>query len=106
MQDGNFEYNDIGTVVTGKWVDWVFHVVWSDKTDGSLEVWTDGVKVFTYNGITMETLPEGNYVKLGIYFWPFTNRPGSSNQTEIITYVDEYREGNEKATFADVDPGQ
>lgn len=104
VQDGNFEYNDIGPVVTGKWVDWVFHVVWSDKTDGSLEVWMDGVKVYTYNGITMETLPEGNYVKLGIYFWPFTNRPGSSNQTEIITYIDEYREGNEKASYEDVKP--
>jgi len=104
--DGNFEYNDIGAVVTGKWVDWVFHVIWSDKSDGLLEVFMDGKKVYTYNGITMETLPEGNYVKLGIYFWPFTNRPGSSNQTEIITYIDEYREGNENATFADVNPAQ
>lgn len=106
VQDGNFHYDDIGPVVTGKWVDWVFHVKWSDQSDGLLEVFMDGVKVYTYTGITMETLPEGNYVKLGIYFWPFTNRPGSSNQTEIITYIDEYREGNEKASFNDVNPAQ
>ncbi len=102
--DGNFLYDDIGAVESNKWTDWVFHIKWSTSSNGIIEIWRNGTKVFTYNGVTNYNLPEGNYMKLGIYKWPWTNRPGSSSVTKRVLYIDEFRIAGETGSYATVAP--
>jgi len=96
-----------GTYVKNKWTDFVFHVKWSTGSDGLIEVWKDGVKVYTFTGVTMYAGTEaGAYMRTGIYKWPWN--PTSkvvSTTTKRVVYIDEVRIGNQYATYRDVAPG-
>ncbi len=97
----------LGTYTKNKWTDFVYHVKWSKGTDGLIEVWKDGVKVFTYNGANMlSTATYGAYMRTGLYKWPWN--PTSkivSSTTQRVMYVDDVRIGNQSATYYDVAPG-
>lgn len=96
---GNYEKN--------RWVDFVFHVKWSTAADGLIEVWKNGVKVYTFTGVTMYAGTEaGAYMRTGIYKWPWN--PTSkivSTTTKRVLYIDDVRIGNQYATYRDVAPG-
>lgn len=99
---------DIGPVTINKWIDFVFHIKWSVKPGGLVEIWQDGKKVYSKEGVNNAGSIRGNYLKTGIYKWPwYTKYKGSyiSNQEQRILYVDEVRIGNEHATYDDVKPG-
>lgn len=98
----NFSYDDVGTADTEVWTDFVFHIKWSKSSSGHLELFRNGTSVYTYDGVTTYDLPEGNYLKLGIYKWPWLQGP--SNVNERILYADELRVGSELATYLDVAP--
>jgi hypothetical protein len=104
LQGDNFEYNDVGPADTEVWTDFVFHIKWSQSSDGHLELFRDGVSVYMYDGITTYDLPTGNYMKLGIYKWPWLNANSGSSVNERILYADEIRIGSELATYLDVAP--
>lgn len=58
---------DLGPVDLAKWNDWVFHIKFSYKSDGVLEIWKNKVKVYTLygpNSFNDEFYP---YFKIGIY---------------------------------------
>lgn len=97
----------LGAYTKNKWTDFVYHVKWSKGTDGLIEVWKDGVKVFTYNGANMlSTATYGAYMRTGLYKWPWN--PTSkivSSTTQRVMYVDDVRIGNQSATYYDVAPG-
>jgi len=97
----------IGDCETARWTDFVVHVKWSIGSDGLVEVWKDGVKVFTKSGPnTYFGISTGNYMKTGIYKWPWAHTESySSNTTKRVIYIDDVRIGNEKATYNDVRPG-
>ncbi|MCB1120792.1 MAG: heparin lyase I family protein [Verrucomicrobiae bacterium] len=88
----------------GEWNDFVFHVKVSDQSDGFWQVWINRKagdppdKAET--GPTVET---GDYLnqKMGIYR-STANWFGSSTYAE--QFYDEFRIGNENASFADVAP--
>lgn len=89
-------YGFLGVPVLNKWTDFVFHVKFSPTSSGLIEVWQDGAKVYTYNGVT--AYPSGgNYVKTGIYQWD------GVKSTQIM-YMDEFRIGNASATLNDMKP--
>ncbi len=103
VQNGDIK-TDIGPYQKEKWTDFVFHVRWSLNSTGLIEVWKDGVKVFTKAGVNSYTgYVTGNYMKVGIYKWGWA-RGYPSNTTVRIIYADEIRIGNENATYKDVSP--
>ncbi|HVZ55834.1 MAG TPA: polysaccharide lyase [Chitinophagaceae bacterium] len=107
--NGTTKYNNIDLGIpykTGVWTNWVYHVRFSKGTDGLVEVWKDGVKVYSYTGQTQYTnLTAGNYYKFGIYKWGWQYPTWfTSTSTQRQIYYDDIRIGNEKATYQDVAP--
>ncbi len=99
-------HTDIGAYAKEKWTDFVFHVKWSLGSDGLIEVWKDGTKIYTKSGAnTYAGYTTGNYMKSGIYKWPWKSAPSSSNTTRRVIYVDDVRIGDESASYDDVKPG-
>lgn len=98
---------DIGPYKVNKWTDFVAHIKWSQASDGLIEIWKDGVKVFTKAGPnTYYGISTGNYLKNGIYKWPWAHpEKYKSSTTRRVVYIDDVRIGNEKATYKDVAPG-
>lgn len=94
-----------GAFERGGWTDWVFHVKWSYKSDGLVEVWKDNTLVVnkrgpnTYNDLIVP------YLKIGPYKYPWKKGKPASIVNERVIYYDEVRIGNAHATFADVIPG-
>jgi hypothetical protein len=79
----------------GKWVDLMFHIRFSQGSDGFLEAWKDGVSVASASGATRITGPnmfnaQPDYLRLGLY------RGRSQTQTNTF-YYDEIRIGTTKA---------
>lgn len=105
-------YYELGPVVPNVPVDFVFHVKWTRGKDGFIEVWKDGKyvtstqnnKTLPYRGITTWN---GCYLKLGInkFGWSYEPSRSESRTKKRVLYFDEFREGNEKAQYADVAPG-
>ncbi len=103
VQYGNVSA-DIGEYKREKWTDFVFHVKWSLNSDGLIEVWQDGKKVFTKSGPnSYPGYNTGNYMKVGIYKWGWA-KGYPSNTTVRVIYADDVRIGNENATYQDVAP--
>ena len=98
---------DVGPVQKGVWVDWAFHIKWSWKSDGLVEVWKNKVKVVTYaNAPSMCNDKQYPYFKLGIYKWPWMNPTTASKSTvsKRVLYVDEVRIGTSLSNLDDVSP--
>jgi hypothetical protein len=101
--------NDVLTklvdITPGQWMDFVFHIKFSPSSDGLVEIWANGNKVYSKTGINNYSGSVGNdYLKTGIYKWGWKNGY-SSTTTERVIYIDDVRIGNENATYADVAPG-
>lgn len=104
-------YYELGPVEPNKNVDFVFHVKWTNKQDGLVEVWKDGQyitktkdgKELPYVGITTWA---GCYLKLGInkFGWSYEPARSESRSRKRVMYFEEFREGNEHARYEDVAP--
>ena len=82
----------LGDFVTGRWVDFVFHIKWSSASDGIYEGWMDGVKSFSWTGQTYNPQNTLVYPMLGLYRKPvsWTN----------ILYCDGFRLGSSYAAVS------
>lgn len=90
---------------TGRWTDWVFHVKWSPKQDGLLQVWQDGKKVVDVPGPIGFNDQVGPYFKMGIYKgWADRNAPPGTPTTRTL-YHDELRIAGPTGKYEDVAPG-
>ncbi|MEM8955446.1 MAG: heparin lyase I family protein [Verrucomicrobiota bacterium] len=84
------EYMAITSPEYGKWIDWVFHVRFSD-TDGIIQVWRQGTKIVDFRGDNHQAEKhEGAYLKFGLYSSQYEKNPlkGSISRT---VYHDELR---------------
>ena len=88
----------------GRWTDWVFHVRWSDKEDGLVEVWKDGAQVFRKTGKNKYADGAGNYFKFGVYKWDWTSNPDRSNTDRRIVFFDELRIRDGSGSYSTVAP--
>ncbi len=60
----------------GEWVDWVFHICFSEKEDGFFKVYRNGKKVVDYSGPNhYEEYTDGAYCKVGLYSSQYKTRP-------------------------------
>lgn len=89
----------------GKWMNFVFHMKWSYKKDGFLQVWKDGIKI-----IEQKNKPNcyndalGPYFKFGVY-WPTAGEPNSYNKKALRTlYYDSFRIGDGRNVLKDMAP--
>ena len=104
VSEPEYRNQSIGTYEREKWTDWVFHVKWSYEEDGLLEIWKNGIRVFTRSGPIGFNDDAGVYMKTGIYKWLWEESSEESNITKRIMYVDEIYIGNKNASFSDVSP--
>jgi len=99
------EHTDLGAYETGKWTDFVFHVKWSTGSDGLVEVWKQGNKVFSItNANSYPDYNTGNYMKNGIYKWGW-KKGYPTNTEKRVLFIDDVRIGDESASYDDVAPG-
>mgnify|MGYP000022699650 CR=1 FL=1 len=96
---------DLGAVASNEWIDIVIHVKWALGSTGALECWRNGVKLVDEENISTNSAG-GSYLKLGINKWnwapPFD--PEESEVEQRVFYIDEFRIGDENATYNDVAP--
>jgi ribosomal protein L14 len=103
--NGGSTEHDLGLIsdIQNTWADIVLHVKWTYATNsGLIQCWVNGVQKVNISNI--RTNSNGCYMKLGMNKWNWAPGGGSSNQTQRIFYIDEFRVGNANATYADVAP--
>jgi hypothetical protein len=99
-------WNDLGLFAKDKWVSYVLHVKHSASSDGLIELWINGQKVFTKTGAN--AYPVGSTyhmpnMKLGIYKSDW-NGSGTTSTNLRVLYFDDIKIGNEYATYNDMAP--
>ncbi len=96
--------HDLGLVTAyqGAWMDIVIHIKWTVGNTGFIQVWMNGVQKLNVSNI--RTNSNGCYIKIGMNKFIWADNPGSSTTTQRVFYVDEFRVGNQNATYADVAP--
>lgn len=102
FRSGN-THTDLGPATTGKWINIVLHVKWSNDNTGLIECWYDGVKKVAKTNIRTNSAG-GSYMKIGINKWSWAPNGGTSTATQRVFYIDDFRYGTEKATYKDVAP--
>lgn len=94
-------YEKIAPVLPDQWNDIVIHIKWSANTDGFVQVWLNG-KLTTDVKNIITGYATGNYMKLGLYEWPWEN--ATTGTLKQVIYCDDVRIGNNLATYKDVAP--
>lgn len=92
---------DIGPLITGKWMNIVYHIKWNYAGQGLVEVWINDKKVIDAANISVGYNDQANpYFKFGIYEYNIA----ASDVPARTIYFANTRVGNEKATYEDVYP--
>jgi hypothetical protein len=99
-------WNELGAFEKDVWRAYVMHVKHSAGSDGLIEIWKDGVKIFNRSGANMYKV-EGDLhnpnIKMGVYKSDW-NGSGTTSTNIRVLYLDDIRIGNEYATYADMVP--
>jgi len=91
---------NFGKTVTEKWTQWIFHIKFSYKDDGLVEVWKDGAKIYSKKGPNYYNDKIGPYFKFGIYKWDWM-KPQNTKVNKRILYFGDVQLGDNKATIND-----
>ena len=83
----NTKYN-LGPIAPGTWTDWIFHIKWSYKGDGVLEVWKNGKQVVNRDGPNSYNDNKGPYLKVGLYKTAWRNSSKGANIRSRTFYHD------------------
>jgi hypothetical protein len=95
---------DLGPIDKGKWNDWVFHIKFSYKSDGILEIYKNKVKIYSLYGPNSFNDKYYPYFKIGIYKWGWNGWASYSPENKRVLYYDEVRIGNQNANLSSVSP--
>ncbi|MGN6493955.1 MAG: polysaccharide lyase [Agriterribacter sp.] len=93
------KYATLGVIERGKWTDWIFHIRFSYKEDGILQIWKDSAQVLDYSGPNYYNDRVGPYFKLGIYKWRWQDVKNKSVVTQRILYFDRVKISNDSTTL-------
>ena len=91
----------------GRWTDWVFHIIWDYRNngDGLLQVWRNGIEVLNVSGgNTSNEIEKGPFTSFGVYKWPWRDETETNSEWRLL-YFDEFRIGDDTASYKDVKPG-
>jgi len=91
--------------IKGNWMDMVLQVKWTTGTDGFIKCWINGTLKLNLSNITTNA-STGSYIKIGMnkWNWAHDGDPNNSTVTKRVFFIDEFRIGNENATYEDVAP--
>ncbi|MEE9425182.1 MAG: heparin lyase I family protein [Methylococcales bacterium] len=91
---------------TGRWVSWVIHIKHTFNADGLVEIWKDGVQVYSKNGIhTSFNDARGPFVKLGSNKWSWkSDKYAAINPARRQSFLDGFRMAQGSNRLVDVDP--
>ncbi len=97
---------DVGPLLKDAWHTYILHAKHSSGSDGLIEYWIDGQKVFTKSGAN--AYPVGSTyhmpnMKLGVYKSNW-NGSGTTETNLRVLYFDDIKIGNENATYNDMIP--
>jgi hypothetical protein len=95
---------DLGPIDKNKWNDWVFHIRFSWRSDGIIEIWKNKQKIFSYNGPNSFNDKHLPYFKIGIYKWGWNGWAQYSPEEKRVLFYDEVRIGNRYANLNLVSP--
>lgn len=95
---------DLGPVDKNKWNDWVFHIKFSWRSDGIVEIWKNKKKIFNYYGPNSFNDKHLPYFKIGIYKWGWKGWASYSPEEKRVLFYDEVRIGNRHASLDMVSP--
>ncbi len=84
-----------------EWHTFVFHFIHSWNSDGLIEIWRDGTKLYALTGKNMHTTTYPKF-KIGIYKADWTSSSIVSTTTQRILYFDNVRVGKPTATLSDM----
>ncbi|OWW27024.1 hypothetical protein B4Q04_04925 [Zobellia sp. OII3] len=90
---GGEKFNPTGIVPrAGQTIDVVVHAIWGNSSNGLLQVWIDGKKVYDRQVSTMLSgYPWGGNAKWGIYKWPWANSENvEASKNQGIGYLETY----------------
>jgi hypothetical protein len=93
---------DLGPVDKNTWNDWVFHIKFSYRSDGILEVWKNKNKIFSYYGPNSYNDKMYPYFKLGIYKWGWNGWASYSPENKRVLFYDEVKIGNGNSGMEEV----
>jgi hypothetical protein len=93
------EITDFGLVNYLKWTRWVFHIIFSFKKDGLLEIWNDGNLIYKKNGSNYYNDYTGPFFKFGIYKWDWMDSKIHSRIEKRIIYFKDVKLGDENSSF-------
>lgn len=97
--------SDFGPVKLNQWSDWVFHIKFSYKSDGILEVFRNGEKIYTRLGPNIFNNAALPHWEIGIAKWSYADPNYKHHKfKQRHLFFSSLREGDEKATYKDVAP--
>ena len=94
----------IGPLDRGRWTDWVFHIRWSYRDDGLLEVWKNREPFFQRSGPNTYNDALAPYFKVGIYVPQWMAQPPLTPIDRHTIHFDEIRVAEGPATLLDMSP--
>lgn len=90
---------DLSSYEKGQWTSWIFHIKFSYKDDGLLQIWKNDTLVVNRHGPNYYNDKKGPYFKYGIYKWDWKNKRPKSIISKRIIYFSEIKIGDENQTF-------
>lgn len=93
---------ETGGYTKDAWVDMVIHIRFDYTSNGLIELWRNGTKIITHNGVNMYNPSTSNGMprwKMGIYKSPWNNG-GTTNTTRRVLYLDRVRMGDSTSSYA------
>jgi hypothetical protein len=93
----------LGNLVKDKWQRYVFHIVHSPGSTGLVEVWRNGVKIFTRKGANAYSFSSYDKpsFKVGLYKWEWNGTKTTDTRKRVI-FFDNVRVGSQYATYSDM----
>jgi hypothetical protein len=93
---------DLGPVDKNQWNDWVFHIKFSYRSDGIIEIWKNKNKIYTYYGPNSYNDKMYPYFKVGVYKWGWNGWASYSPESKRVLYYDEVKIGNANSSMEEV----
>jgi hypothetical protein len=84
----------------GTWIDFVFHMKWSDENDGFVEVWANGNPLIDFNGSDNKYYKRNLFSRAGNYFKFGQYRGKHQPSSTDVIYFDEVKIGSSYAEVA------
>ncbi|MGF7231329.1 polysaccharide lyase [Arachidicoccus sp.] len=79
-------YVDLGEYQCDQWTNWTFHIRFSYKSYGIIEVWKNKKMVYNHKGPNYYNDKKGPYFKFGIYKWEWMKKNIKTVINERVLY--------------------